>query len=847
MKRNYRFLAILLTLCMVLSMLPLTALAASLTFTDEYGTWEYVEEADGTITIVGFTAARKNVAVPSEIDGKPVRKLGDGLFKDNNDITMVVIPDGIRIIGAEVFSGCTYLERVELPHTLTSIGDGAFSDCAVLGDLYVPASVKELGEGVFADSPQIHVTCDINCATANYLRANRTEVPHFTLLEVQKAPADTVPTGVDGVTKGKLVTYEFGSTINGKREYTLVLADSMPGLDLAGYLSEDGGFDFQIFELMQSRFQLVSLTRYDGSATLDITPRDGIYGVEPLLVWDGNSFSDVEYIVYLNQESDNQEGIANLTFSSSNQLLGYVTDRLGVQNSQVKQDSGEFTFYTVHDGDWGEHYADGLLVREGDYSGSRAHRVAVDGSCVEISIYKSSSQNSGQAAANFENSNLTVKDANGNRISVRLSNATDKDGFLTKSGTFHRFTGTTQMATKHISVSCDQDGAVDHVWKTAVVPAGDGVYQRITSSFDKEESRDFSWEDHYTEEDGNGNVVKLEDYRTDQHTTQTDSLSYTEKTVYAADVSETIRYTNSKFPNEPSEHEEFVSERHVDTRDSVVDSTRTDLNTGDMDYTKSVGSWEELSNHIYIGETGKYVGWDWVWDYAEDIDPETNQTISQRGIYTVTEYNYSYDSITETDTWTKTTVRVTAKDQQSIEAFKQTVAQGALAGCSLDIEEYVFDSTVAGGADNWRPLEPVKPTEPEKTDKEDPEKQEELAEPTQPEDPEEGGKGTEQTPTVAEAIVMGTTSVTVGETEIKQADKKQEMLNLENKLLTEMPQADAEEYFEEVLDTVLDGDNLLAEVESGLANNTVPESNTTEELQHDCVLPDPIPEGLPVG
>ena len=843
MKRQSRFLAIVLTLCMVLSMLPLTALAASLTFTDAYGTWEYVEEADGTITIIGFTAARKNVAVPSEIDGKPVRKLGDGLFKDNNDITMVVIPDGIRIIGAEVFSGCTYLERVELPHTLTSIGDGAFSDCAVLGDLYVPASVKELGEGVFADSPQIHVTCDINCATANYLRANRTEVPHFTLLEVQKAPADTVPTGVDGVTKGKLVTYEFGSTINGKREYTLVLADSMPDLDLAGYVSEDGRFDFQIFELMQSRFQLVSLTRYDGSATLDITPRDGIYCVEPLLVWDGNSFSDVEYIVYLNQESDNQEGIANITFSSSNQLLSYVTDRLGLQDSQVKQDSGEFTLYTVYDGDWGEHYADGQLVRDGDYSGSRAHRVAVDGACVEIYIQRHSSQESGQAVVESEDRNLTVKDANGNRILVDLFNATDKDGILMKSGTYHRFTGTQQMETRNIHVTCDKNGAVGSVRETAVAPAGDGVYQRIISSFTNEISRDFSWEDHDTKDDGNGNTILI-DYRTDQNTTQTDSLSYTEKTVSAADVNETIRYTNSKFPNEPSEHEKFVSERFVDTRDTTVDLTRTDLNTGTVERSKYESSWEELSNHIYIGETGKYVGWDWVWDYAEDIDPETNQTISQRGIYTVTEYNYSYDSKTETDTWTKTTVRVTAKDQQSIEAFKQTVTQGALAGCSLDIEEYVFDSTVAGGADNWRPLEPVKPTEPEKTDKEDPEKQEE---PTQPEETEEGGKGTEQTPTEAEAIVMGTTSVTVGETEIKQADKKQEMLNLENKLLTEMPQADAEEYFEEVLDTVPDGDNLLAEAESGLANNTVPESNTTEELQHDCVLSDPIPEGLPVG
>ena len=133
MKRHSRILAIVLTLCMVLSMLPLTALAASLSFTDKYGTWEYVEEADGTITIIGFTAARKNIAVPQRIDGKPVKKLGDGLFQNHNDLTMIIIPNGVETIGANAFSGCDYLESVSLPGTLTAIGDGAFSNCTALG------------------------------------------------------------------------------------------------------------------------------------------------------------------------------------------------------------------------------------------------------------------------------------------------------------------------------------------------------------------------------------------------------------------------------------------------------------------------------------------------------------------------------------------------------------------------------------------------------------------------------------------------------------------------------------------------------------------------------------------
>ena len=47
-------------------------------------------------------------------------------------------------------------------------------------------------------------------------------------------------------------------------------------------------------------------------------------------------------------------------------------------------------------------------------------------------------------------------------------------------------------------------------------------------------------------------------------------------------------------------------------------------------------------------------------------------------------------------------------------------------------------------------------------------------------------------------------------------------------------QDDSEKYFEEVLETVPDGEELLAEVENALETNTVPESNTTEEWEHNC-------------
>lgn len=287
MKKRFRWLFALLAICMVISMLPLQAMAASETYQDEYGLWTYEVAEDGSITITGFRSAQKNIVVPAKINGKFVRKLGDGLFKNRADLTMIVVPYGITDIGNDVFSGCAKLEKVELPQSLTTIGDKAFANCEKLEQLFIPSSVTELGEEVFKDSPKIEVRCDKDSATAEYLKQNKDDVSSFTLIEVTPSPA-TKPPVTNGSTstpdtavtvKGKLVTYEFGKTINGKREYTIVLADTDPNMDVLRYLKQhDHGYqslDTQIYEALRSRFQLVSLTRYDGKNTMDITPKSG--------------------------------------------------------------------------------------------------------------------------------------------------------------------------------------------------------------------------------------------------------------------------------------------------------------------------------------------------------------------------------------------------------------------------------------------------------------------------------------------------------------------------------------------------------------------------------------------
>ena len=69
--------------------------------------------------------------------------IGDGAFENcssnekESSLRVVVIPEGVRSIGAWAFSDCFYLESVELPKSLKYIGVGAFAFCNLLSHLEI--------------------------------------------------------------------------------------------------------------------------------------------------------------------------------------------------------------------------------------------------------------------------------------------------------------------------------------------------------------------------------------------------------------------------------------------------------------------------------------------------------------------------------------------------------------------------------------------------------------------------------------------------------------------------------------------------------------------------------------
>jgi hypothetical protein len=120
------------------------------------------------ITIVTLT-------IPSTVDISNttynVTTIGDNAFDKREDLTIIIIPDSVIIIGNNAFSGCTSLISVVIiGNSVTTIGDNAFTGCSSLASITLPYSVITIGDRVFSHCvgltsiiiPNLNTTIGIN-------------------------------------------------------------------------------------------------------------------------------------------------------------------------------------------------------------------------------------------------------------------------------------------------------------------------------------------------------------------------------------------------------------------------------------------------------------------------------------------------------------------------------------------------------------------------------------------------------------------------------------------------------------------------------------------------------------
>ena len=141
-----RFLGTLLCLCMLLTLLPVNALAAETVSSGSCGsnlTWEL--DSDGTLTISG-TGEMNFYNTPWESNRSEIKKvilkngvtsIGDYAFRDCSNMTSVTIPKGVKSIGSRAFYNCSSLTSVTIPDSVTSIGSYAFGACNNIKEVHI--------------------------------------------------------------------------------------------------------------------------------------------------------------------------------------------------------------------------------------------------------------------------------------------------------------------------------------------------------------------------------------------------------------------------------------------------------------------------------------------------------------------------------------------------------------------------------------------------------------------------------------------------------------------------------------------------------------------------------------
>ena len=771
MKKFSRFLSLALVLAMLLCVAPLQALAAQQSYQDQYGTWEFNINPDGTLTLVKYAGDAKHVVIPLIIDGKRVSKLGNNLFHKNTTMATVVIPEGIQSIGNSTFSQCAKLETVLIPSTVTAIGNNAFASCEKLGRISIPSTVQTIGNNAFQNCPNVHIVCESGSAAESYVKSGKDDIKAYTVVERTpivntNAPADTSSAPKVNA-KENWLTYQFGKKVKGKYEYTLVIEDKNLGFDLEAYMRQNPD-SVTVKKLMDSRFQIISLTLADGTV---FTPE------EPLFMTSNDIHSErlsngtevfmfrmftnlprkvgelvlekVNFVSKGNKDEliDYTESVFTNASNNHTTVVSQVRDVNGVLLEEDNSKRAYMEYPTAAPLGWASIKV--LESRDATTPITESRRdVYVQAEEEAVLAFTRRWTNEGGTQVGFT-SRQEVFDENGVRTQIA------------DSGVYYNIDG--KVCTSSVSSTTEQDDQTyNHVSVT---------HHPEVDTHNYKNPGKINW---------NGSPVDVNRTGIDL---QSDTFSYRDVTLEATNIeaaddraqnvlSREVHEKNLK--DVASEHKDLISDRFIfgNTRNDRGTVTNT-KGEALFSYTQKY-DWRELRDHYYVsdpehGDTGYYVGWDW--QQRADYQDEKAEAPSTYH-YTVTEYR------NDGETWTKTVVNLTGQTKDCLEEDTSS-----LSAQNANVSVYQYDPGHKSPADDWVPIS-IKENDGTNIKY-------------------DLGAGMEVTCNVSN-ILQGTSSVIANDVTYTQQTQKEEMVDIMNGI-SNADEVLAEDFTQGVIDTVLSG------------------------------------------
>ena len=173
--RPKRLISLLIAVCMMITMLPLSAVTAFAADTSSspdpeeiVGDYKYAYTVNGgNATITKFLGpvdptnnGPYNIEIPTTLGNCPVTGLGEHSFstEDNGsplydihhyNIQSVTIPESVTSIGQSAFEDCFSLYSLIIKDAATSIGESAFNGCSALTTLSLGENITTIGDYAF--------------------------------------------------------------------------------------------------------------------------------------------------------------------------------------------------------------------------------------------------------------------------------------------------------------------------------------------------------------------------------------------------------------------------------------------------------------------------------------------------------------------------------------------------------------------------------------------------------------------------------------------------------------------------------------------------------------------------
>lgn len=193
-----RFLAVILSTMIIISLFSSATLTVSANYIGVYNDYEYEIDYNNNCTLIGYSGNESNIVIPSKIKSQKITGLGSQLFINLETLKSVTIPETIEWISESAFDGCTNLSKITfeskngykfgqvfnntgwyknqkdgvifldnfiygfkgeisqnltIPYhkDITYVGKSAFTGLSKLKSVYIPDNVTHIGKYAFKD------------------------------------------------------------------------------------------------------------------------------------------------------------------------------------------------------------------------------------------------------------------------------------------------------------------------------------------------------------------------------------------------------------------------------------------------------------------------------------------------------------------------------------------------------------------------------------------------------------------------------------------------------------------------------------------------------------------------